>query len=80
MGNFSINIQGIGVYDSYEFRQRVYDFINGLQQNQCQVLSATCTFGGQQDFLAGTTHREIAIEQKCCSCEIPQETQEPEAS
>lgn len=68
MGNWNLNIQGVGPYDTYEFKQAVYDFVNRVAGLQNTVQSATVTFGGQHDFLRNLVTRETAAAQQCCDC------------
>lgn len=80
MGNFNINIQGVGAYDTYEFKQTVYDFISRLKERGQNIQSATCTAGGVHDFLRNFTSHEIVASQECKSCECSCETKTDQTS
>lgn len=58
MGNWNINIQGTGPYDTEEFRQAIYGLCQHVSRLGNRVESATLTFGGRQDFLRNVVTRE----------------------
>jgi len=69
MGNFSITINGSGSYDTPEFRQAIYGFLQNLTRLKLNISQATAIFGGHQDFLRNFVSREIVVDYNSTSIE-----------